>query len=104
MLRHSLTTGLGFSKAFQRPGISSPIFVRHRKNAPVLIAMVRHAQSGAGERFELPFADHKCHSYHDIQKDRNLVLKRVLEDPKRFQQIAEREDRSDTAADAFKPL
>ena len=104
MLRHSLTTGLGFSKAFQQPGISSPIFVRHRKNAPVLTAMVRRAQSGAGESFELPFADHKCHSYHDIQKNRDLVLKRVLEDPKRFQQIAKREDRSDTAADAFKPL
>ena len=102
MLRHSFTTVLGFNKVFRLPGFSWPIFVRHRKNAPVSTAVVRCAQSAATERFEVPFADHKYYRYHDVQKDRDLVLKQLLEDPKRFQQIAEREDRSDTAADAFR--
>ena len=73
MLRHSLTTGLEFSKAFRRPGISSSICVCHRKNAPVSTAVVRRAQSGAAERFEVPLPNHKCHNYYDVQKDRDLV-------------------------------
>ena len=71
MLRHSLITGLGFSKLFRLPGFSWPIFVRHRKNAPVSTAVVRRAQSAATERFEVPFADHKYYRYHDVQKDRD---------------------------------
>ena len=102
MFRHSLTRFLGFPKAFRRPGISSPNFVCHRKNAPELVTVLRRAQSGGTERFEVPLSDHKYYRYHDVQKDRDLVMKRLLEDSKRFQKIAEREDRSDTGAEAFR--
>ena len=102
MFRHSLIRFLGFPDAFRRPGIFSPNFVRHRKNPPALAAMVRRAQSGGTERFEVPLPGHKYYRYHDVQKDRDLVMKRLLEDPKRFQKIAEREDRSDTNAEAFR--
>ena len=64
--------------------------------------MLRRAQSGGTERFEVPLSDHKYYRYHDVQKDRDLVMKRLLEDSKRFQKIAEREDRSDTGAEAFR--
>ena len=108
MLRRSLTS---FPRLFRQQGIYHHL-VRHRKNAPssVLIpvsspipnwAVVTRAQSGGTERFEVPLPDHGCHQYHDFQKDRDLVMERLLKDPKRFQQIGEREDRSDSSAAEF---
>ena len=111
MLRPSLTRFSELPKAFRQQGIFHHL-VRHRKNAPSSVfspyspvslptrnsAVLTHAQSGGTERFEVPLADH---GYHDFQKDRDLVMKRLLEDPNRFQKIAEREDRSDSSAAEF---
>ena len=109
MLRQSLTS---FPRLFRQQGISHHL-VRHRKSAPssifspvssptrINLAVVTRAQSGGTERYEVPLPDHGCHKYHDFQKDRDLVMERLLKDPKRFQQIGEREDRSDSSAAEF---
>ena len=103
MLRLSLTRFFELPKAFRQQGIFHHL-VRHRKNAPSSVfspysppssptrnsAVLTHAQSGGTERFEVPRPDH---GYHEFQRDRDLVMKRLLEDPNRFQKIAEREDR-----------
>ena len=51
------------------------------------------------EQFEFPPAHSE---YHKFRKDRNLVLKKYLEAPNRFQQIGERKDKSDTSGAAFR--
>jgi len=58
-------------------------------------------QSGGSERLKYPSL-YPEDEYHQFKKDRDLALKRLLESPNRFQQIGEREDRSDTPGAAFR--
>jgi len=60
-------------------------------------------QSGGSEQLKYPsLYMYTEDEYHQFKNDRDLSLKRLLESSNRFQQIGEREDRSDTPGAAFR--
>jgi len=73
-----------------------PVFARYMR-----LPVYTRAVATQPEQFEFPPAEHHS-EYHKFRKDRNLVLKKYLEAPNRFQQIGERKDKSDTSGAAFR--